>query len=192
MQSVSLWVVGVLAVVCGVTVGCSPPRACEPGATRMCVGAGACSGGQRCDSSGAWGACDCGSAAGDAGSAGGGTTGGGTAGGGTATGGGGAGGAACVTPPDLIDLTLARDGQRYPPVGTQERRFIDATVSAYAHDAGLHEVTLTEGATVWQLRLRTPFARPGLLATGDTARLDVQASLGRNQMRASDASRVCG
>jgi hypothetical protein len=117
------------------------------------------------------------------GTAGGGTAGGGTPGGGTAGGGtaGGdtavAGGSACVTTPDLIDLTLLRDGQPYPPMGTQERRVIDTTVSAYAHDAGLHDVTLTEGPTLWELRLRTPFPRPGLLTTGDAVELDVQASL---------------
>lgn len=36
-------------------------RTCEPGATRTCVGPGACDGGQRCSADGRiWGDCDCG------------------------------------------------------------------------------------------------------------------------------------
>jgi hypothetical protein len=75
---------------------------CSPGSTQVCVGPGACAGGQSCNSDGrAWGTCDCGTTgtggtAGGAGTAGtGGTvagTGGGSGGGGT-TGTGGRGGA---------------------------------------------------------------------------------------------------
>ena len=59
----------VLAVY-GLLGGCSgdetasAARVCEPGATRICVGDGACSGGQACAKDGmGWGACDCSGAA---------------------------------------------------------------------------------------------------------------------------------
>ena len=52
-------------------------KTCEPGATRTCVGPGACEGGQQCSTDGRiWGACECGGAGGGGTSAGG--TGGGT------------------------------------------------------------------------------------------------------------------
>jgi endo-1,4-beta-xylanase len=43
---------------------------CSPGETRLCVGPGACSGGQICLASGTWAKCDCGSTAGGAGAGG--------------------------------------------------------------------------------------------------------------------------
>jgi hypothetical protein len=55
---------------CGSTSGIGDVRgggggaaaACEPGATRVCIGSGRCDGGQFCDSTGHWGGCDCGGA----------------------------------------------------------------------------------------------------------------------------------
>ncbi|GMV17831.1 MAG: hypothetical protein HS104_30350 [Polyangiaceae bacterium] len=58
---------------------------CAPGDTRVCVGPGACQGGQTCSASGEWDACDCGS--GGSGSGGSGGAGGAGGSGGTGTGG---------------------------------------------------------------------------------------------------------
>ena len=55
------------------------PGICDPGLTRICVGPGACAGGQACLASGTWSACDCGSATGGATGADGGPIDGGTA-----------------------------------------------------------------------------------------------------------------
>jgi endo-1,4-beta-xylanase len=60
---------------------------CSPGDTRLCVGPGACSGGQLCVASGTWTTCDCGSAAGGAGAGGAGAGGQTFAGGATGAGG---------------------------------------------------------------------------------------------------------
>ena len=57
--------------------GASDGGICEPGATRGCIGPGACEGSQACLSDGSgWGVCDCGGGTGGSGGGGGGTTGG--------------------------------------------------------------------------------------------------------------------
>ena len=53
------------------------PKICDPGETRVCVGPGACSGGQSCDPDGkSWGTCTCGGGTGGTAGAGGSGTGG--------------------------------------------------------------------------------------------------------------------
>lgn len=95
---------------------------CEPGETRVCVGPGACSGGQSCEPTGqGWGACDCGAGgttgSGGAPGAGGASSGGAPASGGsaqaggaTATGGTASGGGAVCHPAPLPILGAPRCG----------------------------------------------------------------------------------
>lgn len=98
------------ASACGSDESGGSSSKCSQGATRACLGPGACNGAQSCAADGTWGACDCGGSGGSAGVAGGGV--GGSAGGvgGAATGGaggvagtggsgidGGAGSAGCPT-----------------------------------------------------------------------------------------------
>lgn len=80
---------------------------CSQGATRACLGPGACDGAQSCGADGTWSACDCGGAGGSSGAAGAGNGGTGSAGVGGATGGaaGADAGAACpsgLPGPELV------------------------------------------------------------------------------------------
>jgi non-reducing end alpha-L-arabinofuranosidase len=69
---------------------------CTPGDTRICVGPGACSGGQACLATGSWGACDCGTSSSSTGGSGASSSSRGGGGSGGSGGSGGAGGECSV------------------------------------------------------------------------------------------------
>lgn len=83
------------------TGGTGGASTCTAGDTRSCTGPGACQGGQTCEPSGTWGACDCGSG----GSGGAGGTAGSTSGGAAGTGGGAGTGGSGPTPTKLADIS---------------------------------------------------------------------------------------
>jgi hypothetical protein len=94
------WFNGIIFVIAVAAIAaCSgDSKVCTPGSTQGCLGVGACSGAQACQSDGqAWGTCMCGGTGGGSaggGSAGGGSVGGGSAGGGSVGGGSAGGGSA--------------------------------------------------------------------------------------------------
>ncbi len=58
-----------VASACGSDEGGGSSSKCSQGATRACLGPGACDGAQSCDADGTWGACDCGGTGGAGGGA---------------------------------------------------------------------------------------------------------------------------
>lgn len=72
-----------VASACGSDESDGSSSKCAQGATRACLGPGACNGAQSCDASGAWSACDCGGGGGSGGGGSGGVSGGSGSGGAT-------------------------------------------------------------------------------------------------------------
>lgn len=150
------------ASACGSDESGGSSSKCSQGATRACLGPGACDGAQSCDADGTWSACDCGGAGGSGGV--GGDASGGVAGAGGASGGGGtsAGGAAGDASTDG-----AGGGSQWQddPCPTNETPIIDCSTSCGGPSANCGQATcdFTEHGVSfpkWPVVIRTP-SKPG-------------------------------
>ena len=109
---------------------------CQPGATQVCVGPGACNGGQQCAPDGStWGDCDCGSEPGGGGGETGGGASAGSASGGGANGGSGVGGS--VASGGVAGSNVACGAAGGSSCQPNLRAFLGTTISDFSGDEPL-------------------------------------------------------